>query len=260
MIRAFFLSSAGEHIRLWTRTLFPSIPLHFTAPPATPPLPRCQPPHPFATTIISFCSASLHLNPLFPPWNPPTPLLSPQPFPCYSHRLKWDFLSQQKGSPERRATQLASVCVTAGHLCPQPVNLHLQEDAPPRCRSTWIIRGCVRKEKTNPSTVNQLLHPREGKGQRTGGHSRHRPPTSHRLESQGRLSIWQTNGGRFLLLLLSSISEPIALSFTSGWRLWTIQLPIATIKENKKKKELSRKQNVKYKTSEVMSIPNIQCI
>lgn len=143
---------------------------------------------------------------------------------------------------------------TAGRLCPQPVNLHLQEE--------WVVpdhldhqRQCQKRENkppTSPPPTTTLPSPssREGRGKRTGGCPRHRPPASHRLESWGRLSafasVCQTDGGTSPPPSLLHLQSPTALSFASRKRLWTIQPVIATIKENNiKKKELSSIQNVK---------------
>lgn len=89
---------------------------------------------------------------------------------------------------------------TAGRLCPRPVNLHLQEE--------WVVpdhldhqRQCQKRENKRPRPMTTPPPPpsREGRGKRTGGSPRHRPPASYRLESRGRLSaftsVCQTDGG-----------------------------------------------------------------
>lgn len=55
--------SAGEHVRLWTRSLLPSVPLHLTAHSAASALSSRQPPHSLSAALNTFSSIYPSLNP-----------------------------------------------------------------------------------------------------------------------------------------------------------------------------------------------------
>lgn len=71
------LLPAGEHIRLWTRSLLPSVPLHPAAHSAAPALSSRHPPHLLSTTLNTF----FHHPPSTPPnlliWHPSNPYILP---------------------------------------------------------------------------------------------------------------------------------------------------------------------------------------
>lgn len=117
---------------------------------------------------------------------------------------------------------LCRLVTTAGRMCPQPVNLHLQEE--------WVVPDHLdhqkqrQKRENNPpppkhtnTTTPTSLPSRKGRGNRTGRCPRHRPAASYRLESWGYLSaIACQSDRRWDFSFLSPPSQSVtALSFAS---------------------------------------------
>lgn len=149
--------SAGEHVGLRARPLFPPVSLHFTAHSAASALSSRQPAHSLSTTLILFSST-------YPPFSPPKLLSRPKtlrpPLPTSTSLCPpSDIVIGNNGTSHHNKLEALIVAlpsslqfVSLSDNCRTCVLSQLTFIGRKRWwyYTTWIIRGNVRKEKTNP--------------------------------------------------------------------------------------------------------------